>query len=74
MVSVVYAVRTPACEAGGTGSTPVGHPSMECDTDIGDEHDCKHSATTDPGLEPQLATGERRYRGTSTCVAVERVG
>ena len=26
MVSVVYVVRTPACEAGGTGSTPVGYP------------------------------------------------
>ncbi len=26
MVSVVYAVGTPACEAGGMGSTPIGHP------------------------------------------------
>lgn len=26
MVSVVYVVRTPACEAGSTGSTPVGYP------------------------------------------------
>ena len=26
MVSVVYAVGTPACEAGGEGSTPFGHP------------------------------------------------
>ena len=26
MVSVVYAVGTPACEAGGKGSTPFGHP------------------------------------------------
>jgi len=26
MVSVVYAVRTPASEAGSTGSTPVGYP------------------------------------------------
>ena len=26
MVSVVYVVGTPACEAGGEGSTPFGHP------------------------------------------------
>ena len=36
MVSVVYLVCTPACEAGSMGSTPVGHPrigsvtSLEC--------------------------------------------
>ena len=30
MVSVVYAVGTSACEAEGTGSTPVGHPFQYC--------------------------------------------
>ena len=32
MVSVVYVVGTPVCEAGGKGSTPFGHPLVlqEC--------------------------------------------
>ena len=37
MVSVVYVVGTPGCEAGGMGSTPFGHPSEQEEIDHGSQ-------------------------------------
>lgn len=37
MVSVVYVVRTPACEAGSTGSTPVGYPFNDTSVLLGEQ-------------------------------------
>ena len=52
-------LRTPACEAGGKGSTPFGHP---CPVDK--ERSLQQGAQqTDADSEPQLAAGERGLRG-----------
>src|SRR4051794_40948209 len=72
MVSVVYLVCTPACEAESMGSTPIGQPRKETVTRIDDFDECKRIATTDAGAQPQLATGKRRHGGACARAVVER--
>src|ERR1051326_7012820 len=75
MVSVVYVVSTPACEAGSMGSTPIGHPSkIGNGIGIGVNNEHKRIATSDASAQPQLAASERSHGGPCACVVVERSG
>ena len=53
MVSVVYAVGTPACDAKGKGSTPFGHPLMPTWLDIERHPPCKWN---DAGASPVVGS------------------
>ncbi len=60
MVSVVYVVGTPACEAGGKGSTPFGHPLKPTWLDIERHRSCKAAhAGANPVVGSQRAVSNQ---------------